>query len=247
MTFSYEGADNPVLSGVNLVAEPGQMTAIIGSTGSGKSTLIGLIPRFFDVSAGQVLVDGIDVRQMKLEDLYGQIGYVPQRGVLFSGTVESNVSYGNKKATKKDIELAVQVAQAKEFVNKLDGKLEADISQGGSNVSGGQKQRLSIARALAVNPKIYIFDDSFSALDFKTDARLRRALKKETKGKTVIIVGQRISTIIDADKIIVMDQGKIVDQGTHAELMRKSSIYREIAQSQLSDEELNLGPGGRHE
>lgn len=247
VTFSYEGADNPVLSGVNLVAEPGQMTAIIGSTGSGKSTLIGLIPRFFDVSAGQVLVDGIDVRQMKLEDLYGQIGYVPQRGVLFSGTVESNVSYGNKKATKKDIELAVQVAQAKEFVNKLDGKLEADISQGGSNVSGGQKQRLSIARALAVNPKIYIFDDSFSALDFKTDARLRRALKKETKGKTVIIVGQRISTIIDADKIIVMDQGKIVDQGTHAELMRKSSIYREIAQSQLSDEELNLGPGGRHE
>lgn len=244
VTFCYEGADSPVLSDINFVAEPGQTTAIIGSTGSGKSTLIGLVPRFFDVSEGQVLIDGVDVRQLKLKDLYGQIGYVPQKGVLFSGSVKSNVAYGKRSATKKDIESAVRVAQAREFVRKLDGGLNANIAQGGSNVSGGQKQRLSIARALAVKPKIYIFDDSFSALDFKTDASLRKALRKEIKDKTVIIVGQRISTIMDADKIIVMDRGRIVAQGTHADLMRKSEVYQEIASSQLSDEELVMGAGG---
>lgn len=238
VTFTYPEADSPVLSGINFTAEPGQTTAFIGSTGSGKSTLIGLIPRFYDVSAGQVLVDGIDVRDMKLKDLCGQIGYVPQKGVLFSGTVKSNVTYGNKKASEKDIAMAISTAQASEFVKKLEDGLEGNIAQGGSNVSGGQKQRLSIARALAVNPNIYIFDDSFSALDFKTDAALRKALKTETKGKTVLIVGQRISTIMDADKIIVMDEGKIVDQGTHHELMKSSEVYREIAYSQLSDEEL---------
>lgn len=238
VTFTYPEADSPVLSGINFTAEPGQTTAFIGSTGSGKSTLIGLIPRFYDVSAGQVLVDGIDVRDMKLKDLCGQIGYVPQKGVLFSGTVKSNVTYGNKKASDKAIATAITTAQASEFVKKLEDGLEGNIAQGGSNVSGGQKQRLSIARALAVNPNIYIFDDSFSALDFKTDAALRKALKTETKGKTVLIVGQRISTIMDADKIIVMDEGKIVDQGTHHELMKSSEVYREIAYSQLSDEEL---------
>lgn len=238
VTFTYPEADSPVLSGINFTAEPGQTTAFIGSTGSGKSTLIGLIPRFYDVSAGQILVDGIDVRHLKLKELYGQIGYVPQKGVLFSGTVESNVTYGNKKATRGQADKAVSVAQASEFVQKLEKGMDGAIAQGGANVSGGQKQRLSIARALAVKPNIYIFDDSFSALDFKTDAALRKALKNETKGKTVLIVGQRISTIMDADKIIVLDEGKIVGQGTHHELMKSNSVYKEIAYSQLSDEEL---------
>ncbi len=240
VTFTYPDADRPVLSGINFTAEPGQTTAFIGSTGSGKSTLIGLIPRFYDVSAGQVLLDGIDVRNFKLEDLYRQIGYVPQKGVLFSGTIKSNVTYGNRKASKTDIGRAIKVAQASEFVKKLNKGVNDEITQGGTNVSGGQKQRLSIARALAVKPKVYIFDDSFSALDFKTDAKLRKALEKETQQKTVLIVGQRISTIMNADKIIVLDEGKIVGQGTHSELLESNVIYQEIAHSQLSDEELAM-------
>lgn len=238
VTFTYPQADAPVLSGINFIAEPGQTTAFIGSTGSGKTTLISLIPRFYDVSAGQVLIDGRDVRTLRLKDLYALIGYVPQKGVLFSGTVKSTIAYGNAKATPRDITKAADVAQAREFIAKLEKGIESDIAQGGANVSGGQKQRLSIARALAVKPKVYIFDDSFSALDFKTDAALRAALESETKNKTVLIVGQRISTIMNADKIIVLDEGKIVGEGTHAELMKSNSVYKEIAYSQLSDEEL---------
>lgn len=239
VTFTYPDADYPVLSGINFTAHPGQTTAFIGSTGSGKSTLINLVPRFYDVSAGQVLIDDVDVRDLKLEDLYGQIGYVPQKGVLFSGTIKSNIKFGNKKATNKDVRDAIKTAQATDFVDKLAKNIDSPISQGGTNVSGGQKQRLSIARALAVNPNVYIFDDSFSALDFKTDATLRKELVKQTKGKTVLIVGQRISTIMDADKIIVLDEGKIVGQGTHDELMKSNEIYQEIAYSQLSKEELS--------
>lgn len=238
VTFSYPDADLPVLSGISFTAEPGQTTAFIGSTGSGKSTLINLIPRFYDVSAGQILLDGVDVRDLKLTDLYSQIGYVPQKGVLFSGSIKSNVNYGNSQASKEIIQRAIKVAQAGEFVSKLDDGLESSVAQGGGNVSGGQRQRLSIARALAVQPNVYIFDDSFSALDFKTDAQLRKELRNETKGKTVLIVGQRINTIADADKIIVLDEGKIVGQGCHNELMKSCEVYREIATSQLSDKEL---------
>ena len=238
VTFSYPGADLPVLLGINFTAEPGQTTAFIGSTGSGKSTLINLIPRFYDVSAGQILLDGVDIRNVMLSELTSRIGYVPQKGVLFSGTVASNISYGNQRASRKELEKAAQVAQAAEFINELDGAYDSNIAQGGSNVSGGQRQRLSIARALATQAQIYIFDDSFSALDFKTDARLRRALAKEMKHKTMLIVAQRINTIMNADKIIVLDEGKIVGQGTHAELMQSCRIYQEIAASQLSDGEL---------
>ena len=238
VTFAYPGADLPILTNINFTAEPGGTTAFIGSTGSGKTTLINLIPRFYDVTAGQILLDGIDIRDLKLTDLYAQIGYVPQKGVLFSGTVRSNIAYGNKNATSGDIENSARIAQATEFIQKLEGKFDGVISQGGSNVSGGQKQRLSIARALAVDPKVYIFDDSFSALDFKTDANLRRDLFAVTRNKTVLIVGQRISTIMNADKIVVLDEGKIVGQGTHGELLKNNKIYREIAYSQLSDEEL---------
>lgn len=239
VTFTYPDADYPVLSGINFTAHPGQTTAFIGSTGSGKSTLINLVPRFYDVSAGQVLIDDVDVRDLKLEDLYSQIGYVPQKGVLFSGTIKSNIKFGNKKATNKDVRDAIKTAQATDFVSKLAKNIDSPISQGGTNVSGGQKQRLSIARALAVNPNVYIFDDSFSALDFKTDATLRKELVKQTTGKTVLIVGQRISTIMNADKIIVLDEGKIVGQGTHDELMKSNEKYQEIAYSQLSKEELS--------
>ena len=238
VTFSYPGADLPVLSGINFTAEPGQTTAFIGSTGSGKSTLINLIPRFYDVSAGQILLDGVDIRNVMLSELTSRIGYVPQKGVLFSGTVASNISYGNQRASRKELEKAAQIAQAAEFINELDRAYDSSIAQGGSNVSGGQRQRLSIARALATQAQIYIFDDSFSALDFKTDARLRRALAKEMKHKTMLIVAQRINTIMNADKIIVLDEGKIVGQGTHAELMQSCRIYQEIAASQLSDKEL---------
>lgn len=238
VTFSYPGADLPVLSGINFTAEPGQTTAFIGSTGSGKSTLINLIPRFYDVSAGQILLDGVDIRNVTLSELTSRIGYVPQKGVLFSGTVASNIAYGNQKASRKELEKAAQVAQAAEFINELDSAYDSSIAQGGSNVSGGQRQRLSIARALATQAQIYIFDDSFSALDFKTDARLRRALAKEMKHKTMLIVAQRINTIMNADKIIVLDEGKIVGQGTHTELMQSCRVYQEIAASQLSDEEL---------
>ena len=238
VTFTYPDADLPVLSSINFTAEPGQTTAFIGSTGSGKSTLINLIPRFYDVSAGQILLDGVDIRQLKLEDLYDQIGYVPQKGVLFSGTIASNIKYGNAKASQKLVEKSAKIAQATEFIGELKNGYKNEIAQGGSNVSGGQRQRLSIARAIAVNPNVYIFDDSFSALDFKTDARLRSALAKETKHKTVLIVGQRINTIMNADKIIVLDEGKIVGQGTHQELMKNCQVYQEIAASQLSEDDL---------
>ena len=238
VTFTYPDADLPVLSSINFTAEPGQTTAFIGSTGSGKSTLINLIPRFYDVSAGQILLDGVDIRQLKLEDLYDQIGYVPQKGVLFSGTIASNIKYGNAKASQKLVEKSAKIAQATEFISELKNGYKNDIAQGGSNVSGGQRQRLSIARAIAVEPNVYIFDDSFSALDFKTDAKLRSALAKETKHKTVLIVGQRINTIMNADKIIVLDEGKIVGQGTHQELMKKCQVYQEIAASQLSEDDL---------
>ena len=238
VTFTYPDADLPVLSSINFTAEPGQTTAFIGSTGSGKSTLINLIPRFYDVSAGQILLDGVDIRQLKLEELYDQIGYVPQKGVLFSGTIASNIKYGNAKASQKLVEKSAKIAQAAEFVSELKNGYKNDIAQGGSNVSGGQRQRLSIARAIAVEPNVYIFDDSFSALDFKTDAKLRSALAKETKHKTVLIVGQRINTIMNADKIIVLDEGKIVGQGTHQELMKNCQVYQEIAASQLSEDDL---------
>ena len=238
VTFTYPDADLPVLSSINFTAKPGQTTAFIGITGSGKSTLINLIPRFYDVSAGQILLDGVDIRQLKLEDLYDQIGYVPQKGVLFSGTIASNIKYGNAKADDKLVEKSAQIAQAAEFISELKNGYKNDIAQGGSNVSGGQRQRLSIARAIAVEPNVYIFDDSFSALDFKTDAKLRLALAKETKHKTVLIVGQRINTIMNADKIIVLDEGKIVGQGTHQELMKNCQVYQEIAASQLSEDDL---------
>ena len=238
VTFTYPDADLPVLSSINFTAEPGQTTAFIGSTGSGKSTLINLIPRFYDVSAGQILLDGVDIRQLKLEELYDQIGYVPQKGVLFSGTIASNIKYGNAKASQKLVEKSAKIAQATEFISELKNGYKNDIAQGGSNVSGGQRQRLSIARAIAVEPNVYIFDDSFSALDFKTDAKLRLALAKETKHKTVLIVGQRINTIMNADKIIVLDEGKIVGQGTHQELMKNCEVYQEIAASQLSEDDL---------
>ncbi len=238
VTFTYPDADLPVLSNINFTAEPGQTTAFIGSTGSGKSTLINLIPRFYDVSAGQILLDGVDIRNLKLEDLYDQIGYVPQKGVLFSGTIASNIKYGNAKASQKLVEKSAKIAQATEFISELKNGYKNEIAQGGSNVSGGQRQRLSIARAIAVEPNVYIFDDSFSALDFKTDAKLRLALAKETKHKTVLIVGQRINTIMNADKIIVLDEGKIVGQGTHQELMKDCQVYQEIAASQLSEDDL---------
>lgn len=238
VTFTYPDADLPVLSNINFTAEPGQTTAFIGSTGSGKSTLINLIPRFYDVSAGQILLDGVDIRNVKLEDLYDQIGYVPQKGVLFSGTIASNIKYGNAKASQKLVEKSAKIAQAAEFISELKNGYKNDIAQGGSNVSGGQRQRLSIARAIAVEPNVYIFDDSFSALDFKTDAKLRLALAKETKHKTVLIVGQRINTIMNADKIIVLDEGKIVGQGMHQELMKDCEVYQEIAASQLSEDDL---------
>jgi ATP-binding cassette subfamily B protein len=238
VTFGYPGADTPVLKNISFQANPGETTAIIGSTGSGKSTLINLIPRFYDINVGEILLDGIEVRQYQLENLYAKIGYVPQKGVLFSGTVESNIKYGAPQATESEVKKSSEIAQAEEFIKNLENKFQAPIAQGGANVSGGQKQRLSIARALIKKPEIYIFDDSFSALDFKTDAMLRQALKSETKNKTVLIVAQRISTILSAEKIIVLDEGQIVGQGTHQQLLKNCEVYREIAQSQLSEEEL---------
>ena len=239
VTFSYPGADTPVLKNITFEAHSGQTTAFIGSTGSGKSTLINLIPRFYDVTKGQILIDGLDVREVSQKDLCDKIGYVPQKGVLFSGTVKSNVKYGAPTATDKEIKKAIGTAQATDFVMELEHKLNTNIAQGGSNVSGGQKQRLSIARAIIKKPEIYIFDDSFSALDFRTDAALRAALAKETKNVTVLIVAQRVSTIMNAEKIVVLDEGKIVGMGTHRELLATSPVYREIASSQLSKEELS--------
>jgi len=238
VTFAYKDADEPVLRDISFTALPGQTTAFVGGTGSGKSTLINLIPRFYDVTKGSVKVDGVDVRDMRMEDLYKKIGYVPQKGVLFSGTVASNLKYGAQEASDTDVEAAADTAQASEFITQLDGTYDAEVAQGGTNVSGGQKQRLSIARAILRKPEMYIFDDSFSALDFTTDAKLRNALSAERKEKTVLIVAQRISTIMNADKIIVLDEGRIVGQGTHQELLKTCDVYREIASSQLSEEEL---------
>jgi len=236
--FRYPGAEDPVLRNISFSAGPGEVTAIVGSTGSGKSTLVNLIPRFYDVSAGAVLVDGIDIRDLRQEDLWHTIGFIPQRAFLFSGTVASNLRYGDPEATDEELWRALDIAQGKTFVSEMPEKLEAPITQGGSNVSGGQRQRLAIARALVKRPEIYVFDDSFSALDFKTDSQLRAALKSETLDATVIVVAQRVSTIMHADRIIVMDCGTIAGTGTHEELMESSETYREIVYSQLSQEEV---------
>ncbi|MBE6138534.1 MAG: ABC transporter ATP-binding protein [Firmicutes bacterium] len=238
VSFRYPDADYDVITDINFTAVPGETTAFIGSTGSGKSTLINLIPRFYDVTSGSILVNGKDVKVVDVHDLRDSIGFVPQKGVLFTGDIESNVNYGNEVVDKQNIKEAIRISQAEEFVSKLKGKTKYKITQGGTNVSGGQKQRLAIARAIAKSPDIYIFDDSFSALDFKTDAKLRSELKKATKDKTVIIVAQRISTIMNAEQIIVLDEGKIVGKGTHKQLMKKCKVYKEIALSQLSKEEL---------
>ena len=236
--YRFPGAEKNILNDISFTALPGQTTAIIGSTGSGKSTLLNMIPRFYDVCGGQVLVDGIDIREVNQHELREKIGYVPQKGVLFSGTIESNLRYANETASEEEIERAVEIAQAAEFITAREEGYDAAISQGGANVSGGQKQRLSIARALLKKPKILLFDDSFSALDFKTDAALRRRLKQETGDSTMIIVGQRIATIKNADQILVLDEGNLVGIGKHRELMKSCQIYREIAQSQLSEAEL---------
>lgn len=236
--FRYPDADYDVITDVNFVAKPGETTALIGSTGSGKSTVINLIPRFFDITGGSILVDGVDIRDVKIKDLRKKIGYAPQKGILFKGTIASNVSFGDRKISNDEVKEALKIAQASDFVGKLEEKENSYISQGGTNVSGGQKQRISIARAIADKPDIYIFDDSFSALDFKTDVKLRSALSKTTKDSTIIIVAQRISTIMHAEQIIVMDEGKIAGIGTHSELLEKCPVYNEIASSQLSKEEL---------
>jgi len=236
--FKYPGAEEDILKEITFKATPGQTTAIIGSTGSGKTTLINLIPRFYDISKGQILIDELDIRDVTQHELRDQIGYIPQKGSLFKGTIESNLKYADENATDEDLKIAAETAQAMEFINDSPEGFGAEISQGGSNVSGGQKQRLSIARAFVKKPQIYIFDDSFSALDFKTDAALRKALKNQTSSSTVIIVAQRISTIMNAEQIIVLDEGKIVGVGTHTELMGNCETYQEIALSQLSKEEL---------
>ncbi len=239
VSFRYPDSDGYMLHHINFKANKGETVAFIGSTGSGKSTLINLIPRFFEASKGEVFVDGMNVKDFNQKDLRDKIGYVPQTGVLFSGTIASNLRYGKEEASKKEMYEALDIAQATSFVNKLEKKIDSPISQGGTNVSGGQKQRLSIARAVIKKPEIYIFDDSFSALDFKTDAALRKALREKTKGSTVLIVAQRISTIMNADKIVVLDDGNVVGIGTHQELLKECDVYREIALSQLSKEELS--------
>ncbi|GHO81701.1 multidrug ABC transporter ATP-binding protein [Ktedonobacter sp. SOSP1-85] len=238
VTFSYPGAEEPALSRISFSAKPGQVTAIIGGTGSGKSTLVNLVPRFYDIDSGNLLVDGVDVREMPQEHLREKIGFVPQKAILFSGTINENIRFGKRDATDEEIRHAAQVAQASDFIGEMKDGFASAIAQGGTNVSGGQKQRLSIARALVRRPEIYIFDDSFSALDFKTDARLRAALKQETQESTVIIVAQRVSTVMDADQIIVLDEGHMVGIGTHKELMESSEVYREIVTSQLALEEI---------
>lgn len=238
VSFAYPDAGEMVLEDISFKAEKGQTVAFIGSTGSGKSTLIQLIPRFFDVTKGSVKVDGVDVRDYEKKDLCARLGYVPQKSILFSGTIDSNIRYGRVNATEEEVRKAAEIAQAAEFIEGKDEKYDSPIAQGGTNVSGGQKQRLSIARAIAKNPEILIFDDSFSALDFKTDVTLRRALKEATKDTTTLIVAQRISTILHADQIIVLDEGRMVGKGTHAELLKSCEVYRQIATSQLSEEEL---------
>ncbi len=238
VSFSYPGAEQPVLHNISFSAKPGEITAIIGGTGSGKSTLINLIPRFYDIDQGSILVDGVDVREMTQESLRAKIGLVPQNTVLFSGTITENIRYGKENSTYEEVKHAAETAQAVEFVSEMKDGFDSVIAQGGTNISGGQKQRLSIARALIRRPEIYIFDDSFSALDFKTDARLRAALKKEIADSTVFIIAQRVATVMDADRIIVLDDGQIAGIGSHKDLMNTSQVYREIVYSQLSEEEL---------
>ena len=238
VSFRYPGAKEDVLHDISFKAEPGKVTAIIGSTGSGKSTLVNLIPRFYDVTEGKITMDGEDIRNICLDELREEIGFVPQKGVLFSGTIASNLRFGRKEASDEEIRKAAEIAQAAEFINEKDDGYDSYISQGGSNVSGGQKQRLAIARAIAKNPEIYVFDDSFSALDMKTDAALRKALAAEVADSTEIIVAQRISTILHADQIIVLDDGSVAGIGTHEELMTNCEVYQQIAQSQLSEKEL---------
>lgn len=237
VSFSYPGAEQPAISGISFEARPGEVTAIIGGTGSGKSTLINLIPRFYDVNSGSVMIDGVDVREMSQESLRSKIGYVPQKSVLFSGTITENIRYGSETATDEEVRHAAETAQAGEFISSMKDGYDTEIAQGGTNVSGGQKQRLSIARALVRKPQIYIFDESFSALDFKTDAMLRAALRKEVSNATMLIVAQRVGTVMDAERILVLDEGQIAGIGTHRELLKTCGVYREIVASQLSEEE----------
>lgn len=239
--FHYPGAEEKILEKISFVAKPGETTAIIGATGSGKTTIVNLIPRLFDCTEGEVLVNGVNVKDMTQFELHNQIGYIPQKGNLLSGTIESNLKYGNEEATQKFVEKCAEVAQATEFIRNKEESYQSPISQGAKNVSGGQKQRLSIARALVKNSPIYVFDDSFSALDFKTDSNLRKALKEHRKNSTLIIVAQRVSTIMHAEQIIVLDEGKIAGIGTHEELLKNCETYYEIALSQLSEEELKKG------
>ena len=241
VSFAYPDAEEKTLENISFTAQPGKTTAIIGGTGSGKSTLISLIPRFYDVTEGEVLLDGVNIRDLTQHDLREQIGYVPQKGLLFSGTIATNLQYGKDDASPEEMIEAAATAQAMEFIDEKEHGIDEEVSQGGTNVSGGQKQRLSIARALVKKPKIYIFDDSFSALDFKTDKALRDALKEKVGDSTIIIVAQRINTIIDADQIIVLDEGKLAGIGTHEQLMEECQVYKEIALSQLSEEELERG------
>ena len=246
VSFTFDGADSPVLSNITFEAEAGKTTAIIGSTGSGKSTLLHLIPRYFDATKGRITIDGVDIRDVSMNKLRKLLGFVPQKGVLFSGTIESNIKFGDENITDEEMKTAAEIAQATEFILAKEEKYNSEISQGGSNISGGQKQRLSIARALAKNPKILLFDDSFSALDYKTDVKLRKTLKEKMKDTTTIIVAQRIATILHADKIIVMNEGRVVGEGKHKELLSSCPTYLEIAESQLSEEELAKG-GNTHE
>jgi ATP-binding cassette subfamily B protein len=236
VTFSYPGAEEPAIAAISFRASPGEVTAIIGGTGSGKSTLINLIPRFYDVDSGSVRVDGVDVREMAQEDLRAKIGFVPQQAVLFSGTMESNIRYGNAAAMDDEVRHAAAVAQASEFITAMPQRFDAPVAQGGTNLSGGQKQRLSIARALVRRPEIYLFDDSFSALDFRTDANLRAALRQEIGDATVLIVAQRVSTVMDADRIVVLDEGRVAGVGNHRQLMNTCEVYREIVSSQIGVE-----------
>lgn len=244
VSFRYPDADTEILSDINFTAKPGETTAIIGSTGSGKSTVVNLIPRFYDVTGGELLIDGVNVKEVSQKALRDIIGFVPQKGILFSGTIESNIKYSDDKMSDDQMIKAAEIAQATEFIESKDKKYQDPIAQGGTNVSGGQKQRLSIARAIAKDPEIFVFDDSFSALDFKTDKALREALAEKTENKTVIIVAQRISTILEADQIIVLEEGKVVGIGKHEELLENNETYRQIALSQLSEEELK-GKGGK--
>jgi ATP-binding cassette subfamily B protein len=240
VSFAYPDSEEPVIKNISFTASPGETTAFVGSTGSGKSTVINLLPRFYDVTDGEILIDGINIKDVSLKDLRDRIGYVPQKGYLFSGTIKSNLSFGKEDASEEELREASEIAQAYDFISEYKKRFNNPITQGGTNVSGGQKQRLSIARALVKNPSIYIFDDTFSALDMKTEKNLREALSKKTKDSTVLIVTQKIGTIMNADKIVVLDDGEIVGIGRHEELLKKCKVYREIALSQLSKEELKI-------